>query len=615
MKNWPYPIYAENLQGENTGDETTATIGTKTHAASAKIPIDADEFGFSDSAAAWLLVKVTWANIKATLKTYFDTIYAAINGSASQDFAAKNLTAAGNLTISASAATATRLSMASTPNGAQVLGDVQQVSQNITSYADSGAFRATAWHLGASYGYPVSSASADIRAFEGHVIRGVGTTGRAWAHEIGVHSEVAGDGYTKNVGLYVASSHAGWITGTPVRNDSAFLIGGEDGWYNLYAYYDTDGTTLLSNVDQYGKGYFRGGVSTTNINGGQIAGQNIVMNGDMRIDQLNEGAAITPTAGGTYIVDRFSFAGAIVASKLTFQRVTDAPAGLAYSIKCTVAAQYSPGAAEQFIIRHAIEGNKTTQFSFGTATASQITVFLWVKGSVAGNYSISLRQGAARSYLGSIAVTTAWAKQSVTLTADTGGTWPTDNTVSMTLVIDLGSGSNFQSTAGSWQAGNFSGVTGNTQFVNQVNGSTLNITGVGIVPGPNAPTVYPVIPYEQELARCQRYVRKSFPQGTAPAQNAGLTGAYVFTATKAGAVANLSPTFPLGLSMNGTPAMTYYNPSVANAFARDVTAGADCTATATNRSGDGSFSITATPTAAGAVGNELAFHWLAVSQL
>lgn len=47
-------------------------------AATAKAtPVDADVFGYVDSAASWALKKMTWANLKAALKTYFDTLYSA----------------------------------------------------------------------------------------------------------------------------------------------------------------------------------------------------------------------------------------------------------------------------------------------------------------------------------------------------------------------------------------------------------------------------------------------------------------------------------------------------------------------------------------------------------
>ena len=38
-------------------------------------PVNADSFGIVDSAAANVLKELTWTNIKATLKTYFDTLY------------------------------------------------------------------------------------------------------------------------------------------------------------------------------------------------------------------------------------------------------------------------------------------------------------------------------------------------------------------------------------------------------------------------------------------------------------------------------------------------------------------------------------------------------------
>lgn len=46
------------------------------HAATSKTtPVDADELPLVDSASTFSLKKLTWANIKATLKTYFDSLY------------------------------------------------------------------------------------------------------------------------------------------------------------------------------------------------------------------------------------------------------------------------------------------------------------------------------------------------------------------------------------------------------------------------------------------------------------------------------------------------------------------------------------------------------------
>lgn len=359
-------------------------------------------------------------------------------------------------------------------------------------------------------------------------------------------------------------------------------------------------------------------LTVASINSGPIGvNQNIVMNGDMRIDQLNEGAAVTPTAGPTYFTDRFFIANGMVASKLTFQRVADAPAGLVYSLKITVAAQYAPAAGDVFALLQRIEGAKIASFSFGNSGALSITLFNWIKGSVAGNYSVALRNAAGnRSYLGTIAVTTSWSQVVVHIAGDASGTWPTDNTLGMLLSFDLGSGSTFQSTAGSWQAGNLLAVTGNTQFVNQVNGSTLNITGVGLVPGSVAPTYYPVVPYEVELARCQRYVEKSFPQGTAPAQNTGNTAAsFCFPATVAGAAVTRSSSCSFKVTKNGIPTVTTYSPSAASAEAYDGTGSLVCTATAVNNPSETNFAINTTGNAGTAVGNRLNVHWLAVSQL
>lgn len=72
--------YAAKLDGiEAAADVTDAgNVGSSIHGATAKTtPVDADTAPLIDSEASNVLKKVTWANIKATLKTYFDTLYQA----------------------------------------------------------------------------------------------------------------------------------------------------------------------------------------------------------------------------------------------------------------------------------------------------------------------------------------------------------------------------------------------------------------------------------------------------------------------------------------------------------------------------------------------------------
>ena len=67
------------LNVENGADVTDAgNVGSAIDGATAKTtPVDADTVGLIDSAASNVLKKLSWANIKAALKTYFDTLYRA----------------------------------------------------------------------------------------------------------------------------------------------------------------------------------------------------------------------------------------------------------------------------------------------------------------------------------------------------------------------------------------------------------------------------------------------------------------------------------------------------------------------------------------------------------
>lgn len=70
---------ARNIDGQAfDGTASITVVAPGTHAATGKTtPVDADELPLVDSAASNVLKKLTWANLKATLKTYFDTLYSA----------------------------------------------------------------------------------------------------------------------------------------------------------------------------------------------------------------------------------------------------------------------------------------------------------------------------------------------------------------------------------------------------------------------------------------------------------------------------------------------------------------------------------------------------------
>lgn len=83
-------------------NETATTIAAITNATASKNPpIDADEVVGMDSANSFVLIKYSWTNIKAFLKTYFDSLYQAtlVSGTNIKTINGNSLLAAGDLAI------------------------------------------------------------------------------------------------------------------------------------------------------------------------------------------------------------------------------------------------------------------------------------------------------------------------------------------------------------------------------------------------------------------------------------------------------------------------------------------------------------------------------------
>jgi hypothetical protein len=253
------------------------------------------------------------------------------------------------------------------------------------------------------------------------------------------------------------------------------------------------------------------GGNTAQINGMTPTAQSLqgfrnrIINGDMRIDQRNAGASVTGGVGYTFPVDRFRFYSAS-ASKLSGQRSTVAPNGFTNSMLLTSLAATTPAAGDEYHATQNIEGFNVADLGFGTASAQSVTLSFEVRSSLTGTFAGSLSNAnGSRAYVFTYTISAAntWEQKTITVAGDTSGTWGTENGTGLRVLWDLGSGSNYNGTAGVW-AGSFVTRTSGAVSVVGTSGATFYITGVQLEAGAVA-TPFERRPYGTELALCQRY--------------------------------------------------------------------------------------------------------------
>jgi hypothetical protein len=253
-----------------------------------------------------------------------------------------------------------------------------------------------------------------------------------------------------------------------------------------------------------------GSTQTTSPFTGGFGFRNRIINGDMRIDQRNGGAVVTPTtSNNVYPVDRF-LTYASQSSKYTAQQNAGSvtpPANFWNYLGFTSSSAYSVTSSDFFLFSQKVEGFNSVDFAWGTASAVTVTLSFLVRSSLTGTFGGSIRNSANNRFYPfsyTISAANTWEQKSVTIAGDTSGTWVgATNGTGLEILWSLGTGSTNSGTAGSWGSTPYYSVTGGTSVVG-TNGATFYITGVQLERG-SAATSFDFRDYGTEFMLCQRY--------------------------------------------------------------------------------------------------------------
>jgi hypothetical protein len=220
----------------------------------------------------------------------------------------------------------------------------------------------------------------------------------------------------------------------------------------------------------FNKFYFKSGNGMFWLDSGGVEHQaSEVVNSDLRnfiingnFDFWQRGTSLTLTTSATgYQPDRFLAAVEGSSLVVDFKRSATVPtlaeSGFqsGYSLQVDVTtAEAAIAAGEYCYVRYIAEGH-----DYGALKNRQVTLSFWVRSTKTGTHCVAFQNnGADRSYVAeyTVSVTDTWEKKSVTITLNpSGGTDDFTTGAGLRIFWTLAGGSTFQTTAGSWQTGNF----------------------------------------------------------------------------------------------------------------------------------------------------------------
>jgi hypothetical protein len=233
---------------------------------------------------------------------------------------------------------------------------------------------------------------------------------------------------------------------------------------------------------------------------------NRIINGDMRIDQRNNGAS--GTAASVYTVDRWQFV-ASSAAYATWGRSYGGgigPSGFPYylGIQCVA---HTLAATDYFAFQQAIEADAISDFQWGTVGAQAVTLSFWAYSNVTGIFGGAVANYAnTRTYPFSYSIPTAntWIKIALTIPGDTAGAWVmSGGGGALKINFSFGVGATYSAPAGAWVTGNYASANGAVSIFSAAN-NYFFVTGVKLEIGSVA-TPYNRQSLAKSLADCQRY--------------------------------------------------------------------------------------------------------------
>jgi len=342
----------------------------------------------------------------------------------------------------------------------------------------------------------------------------------------------------------------------------------------LYVWYN-DGSTSqwVPTTNQMGGGYATiAYVDAQNVAQGVAIGDNRIINGDMRIDQRNNGAF---GGANAYTVDRWQYSGSQV-SKGNWQRVTGMGAlGFPYSLAFTSSSAYALTTTDSFAFLQAIEADMVSDFAWGTANAQPVTLSFWAQSTLAGVFGGSIRNATnTRSYPFSFPLSASTpTKVSITIPGDTGGTWVmSGNAVALSVCFSFGTGVTFSGPANVWAGTNYTSVPGAVSIVG-TNGAVFWLTGVKLETGSVA-TPYNRQSLAKSMADCQRYYQLVQCGTNGYMSAGGACGNFCYLGTAMRAAPTLTALSLIGTDQNVTASSLSLDLSTPNSFRAWVTAAA-----------------------------------------